>query len=167
MEVPKLNLKEETTKQEEVAVVANTPEKQPKFFKSKKPLEGGGAYGTGRRKNSVARVWVRPGKGIIKVNNKDYADYFPRFAYRKLILQPFEDTKTTGQYDVICTAKGGGTTGQAGAIVHGIARALDCILTDGHTILRKGGYLTRDSRKVERKKYGKHKARKSTQFSKR
>lgn len=165
MEIPKLNIKE--TKQETVPVVANTPEVKPKFFKSKKPLKDGGAYGTGRRKNAVARVWVRPGKGTIKVNNKDYTDYFPRYSYRKLITQIFEDTKTTGQYDVVCTAKGGGTTGQAGAIVHGIARALDCILKDSHVILRKGGYLTRDSREVERKKYGKHKARKSTQFSKR
>jgi len=93
--------------------------------------------------------------------------YFPRESYRKLILQPFVDTNTSGQYDVVCTIKGGGTTGQAGAIIHGIARALDCISDDFHTALRKNGFLTRDSRVVERKKYGKRKARKSTQFSKR
>ena len=84
-----------------------------------------------------------------------------------LQLQPFVDTNTSGQYDVVCTIKGGGTTGQAGAIIHGIARALDCISDDFHTALRKNGFLTRDSRVVERKKYGKRKARKSTQFSKR
>jgi small subunit ribosomal protein S9 len=82
-------------------------------------------------------------------------------------MQPFVDTNTTGQFDVMCTTKGGGTTGQAGAIIHGIARALDCISDDFHPILRKGGFLTRDARVVERKKYGKRKARKSTQFSKR
>lgn len=138
-----------------------------KFHKAKKTLPEGGAYGTGRRKNSVARVWVKPGKGTVTVNKRDVSDYFPREAYRKLVLQPFVDTNTSGQYDVVCTIKGGGTTGQAGAIIHGIARALDCISDDFHSVLRKNGFLTRDSRVVERKKYGKRKARKSTQFSKR
>ncbi|GAB4165687.1 MAG: 30S ribosomal protein S9 [Rickettsiaceae bacterium] len=135
--------------------------------KSKKTIPGGGAYGTGKRKNSVARVWVKPGKGKITVNNKEFSLYFPRETYRTAIMQPFVETNTNGQFDVICTAKGGGTTGQAGAIVHGIARALDCISEDYHAALRKGGFLTRDPRVVERKKYGKRKARKSTQFSKR
>lgn len=135
--------------------------------KSKKALDGNGGYGTGKRKDSVARVWVRPGKGKITVNNKDFTDYFPRESYRTAILKPFTVTNTTSQYDVVCTAKGGGTTGQSGAIAHGIAKALDCISEDFHSILRKNGLLTRDSRVVERKKYGKRKARKSTQFSKR
>ena len=142
-------------------------EEKPKFHKAKKLVSGGGAYGTGRRKNSVARVWVKPGKGAVTVNKRDVSDYFPRESYRKLILQPFVDTNTSGQYDVVCTIKGGGTTGQAGAIIHGIARALDCISDDFHSVLRKNGFLTRDSRVVERKKYGKRKARRSTQFSKR
>lgn len=142
-------------------------EAKSKFHKAKKTLPEGGAYGTGRRKNSVARVWVKPGKGTVTVNKRDVSDYFPRESYRKLILQPFVDTNTSGQYDVVCTIKGGGTTGQAGAIIHGIARALDCISDDFHSVLRKNGFLTRDSRVVERKKYGKRKARRSTQFSKR
>lgn len=140
---------------------------KPIFHKAKKLTTDGGAYGTGRRKNSVARVWVKPGKGVITINNKDIFSYFPRDSYRTQILQPFVDTNTTGMYDVNCTASGGGTTGQAGAIVHGIARALDCLSEDFHAILHKGGFLTRDARVVERKKYGKRKARKSTQFSKR
>ena len=161
MEVPILKELEINTKVE-AKIVA-----EPIFHKAKKLLSGGGAYGTGRRKNSIARVWVKPGKGVVTVNKRDISDYFPRESYRKLILQPFFDTNTSGQYDVICTTKGGGTTGQAGAIIHGIARALDCISEDFHAILRKNGFLTRDSRVVERKKYGKRKARKSTQFSKR
>ncbi len=136
-------------------------------YKSKKATSNGGGYGTGRRKDSIARVWVNPGKGSIVVNNKDYSIYFPRETYRVAIMQLFVDTNTIGQFDVICTTKGGGTTGQAGAIVHGIARALDCISEDFHPILRKNGFLTRDSRTVERKKYGKRKARKKVQFSKR
>ena len=135
--------------------------------RSKKSTPNGGGYGTGRRKDAVARVWVKPGKGVITVNSKDYAKYFARKSYRTAILQPFVATNTTGQFDVICTIKGGGTTGQAGAIIHGIARAMDCISDDYHVILRKNGFLTRDSRTVERKKYGRRKARKKVQFSKR
>ena len=135
--------------------------------KSRKSLPDGGGYGTGRRKNAIARVWVRPGSGKVTVNSKDFALYFPRDTYRTAIIQPFIDTNTIGKFDVVCTAKGGGTTGQAGAIVNGIARALDCISEDYHVQLRAGGFLTRDSRIVERKKYGKRKARKSSQFSKR
>lgn len=137
------------------------------FCKSKKPTKDGGAYGTGRRKNSVARVWVKPGTGKITVNKKKASDYFNRDLYLKQIMQPFADTATLGQYDVMCTASGGGTTGQAGAIRHGIARALDCISEDFHAVLRKNGLLTRDPRVVERKKYGRRKARKKVQFSKR
>lgn len=124
-------------------------------------------YGTGRRKNAIARVWVRSGTGQVVVNKKSLEQYFSRESHGKIIVAPFVATKTFGQYDVICTVKGGGSSGQAGAIVHGVARALDSLVPDFHKILRQGGFLTRDSRVVERKKYGKHKARKSTQFSKR
>lgn len=161
MEVPTLEIKKSSVVANKIAAP------QVVQCKSKKTTPDGGGYGTGRRKNSIARVWVRPGKGRIIVNNKDFSVYFPRETYRTSIMQPFVDTNTTRQFDVMCTTKGGGTTGQAGAIVHGIARALDCISTDFHAILRKGGFLTRDARVVERKKYGKRKARKSTQFSKR
>ncbi len=162
MEVPILKELEINKKLAETTVLAKSVS-----HRAKKLLSGGGAYGTGRRKNSVARVWVKPGQGVITVNKRDVSDYFSRESYRKSILQPFVDTNTSGQYDVVCTTKGGGTTGQAGAIIHGIARALDCISEDFHAILRKNGLLTRDARVVERKKYGKRKARKSTQFSKR
>jgi len=120
--------------------------------KSRKSTSDGGGYGTGKRKNSIARVWVKPGQGKITVNNKSLAEYFPRKSYRNSIIKPFIHTNTIDKYDIICTAKGGGTTGQAGAIIHGIARALDCISDEFHSILRKNGFLTRDSRVVERKK---------------
>lgn len=124
-------------------------------------------YGTGRRKNAVARVWVMGGTGKIIVNKKDVEDYFPRETHKKAIMQPFILTKTVGQYDIICTVKGGGCSGQAGAVLHGAARALDKIAPEFHQTLSNSKLLTRDSRVVERKKYGRHKARKSTQFSKR
>lgn len=124
-------------------------------------------YGTGRRKNAVARVWISQGTGSVTVNKKPLESYFSREAHRKSILAPFNATKTTGQYDIKCTVKGGGSSGQAGAIVHGLARALVQHIEDFRPILSREGFLTRDPRMVERKKYGKHKARKSTQFSKR
>lgn len=127
----------------------------------------GRSYGTGRRKNSVARVWIKPGSGKVSVNGCTFEKYFARETHRMIITQPFEATKTIGQFDIICTVLGGGHTGQAGAIRHGLARALDRFEPELHIALRHGGYLTRDPRVVERKKYGKHKARKSTQFSKR
>lgn len=127
----------------------------------------GRAYGTGRRKSSVARVWIKSGSGKMTVNGRELSEYFAREAYCMDILKPFSLTKTSGQFDITCTVKGGGHTGQAGAIRHGIARALDKFSPDLHVILRHGGMLTRDPRVVERKKYGQHKARKSTQFSKR
>lgn len=151
------------------SVAATTVTEAPQIIqcKSKKSTPDGGGYGTGRRKDAVARVWVKPGKGKVTVNNKDLSKYFAREIYVTSVLRPFVDTNTTGQFDVVCTTKGGGTTGQAGAIVHGIARALDCISDDYHTILRQNGFLTRDSRTVERKKPGRRKARKVKQFSKR
>ncbi|KAF8818215.1 30S ribosomal protein S9 [Rickettsia endosymbiont of Cardiosporidium cionae] len=124
-------------------------------------------YGTGKRKNAISRVWVKPGSGNVVVNNKNLIEYFSRELYVKSIMQVFSDLGFNGQYDIKCTVKGGGTTGQADAIIHGIAKSLLAMLPDLRPTLSSMGYLTRDTRIVERKKYGKHKARKSTQFSKR
>lgn len=132
-----------------------------------KKTSGISFYGTGRRKTSVARVWVKAGSGKIVVNKKMLEEYFPRQAHGKLVLGPMAATKTLGQYDVNCTVEGGGLSGQAGAIIHGMARALDKAAPEFHEILRKGGFLTRDSRTVERKKYGLLKARKKTPFKRR
>ncbi len=125
------------------------------------------SYGTGRRKNAIARVWIKPGKGLVSINGRSFEDYFPRPSHRTLIIQPFAETKTVGQFDIICTVNGGGLTGQAGAIRHGVSRALDKFAPDLHIVLSKSGFLTRDARAVERKKYGRKKARKRFQFSKR
>jgi len=127
----------------------------------------GRSYGTGRRKTAVARVWVKAGKGKIIVNDKDITEYFARSVLRMIINQPFAITKTEGQFDVICTAEGSGLTGQAGAVLLGISRALTNYNPDYRKALKDAGLLTRDSRKVERKKYGHKKARKRFQFSKR
>ena len=127
----------------------------------------GRAYGTGRRKDSIARVWIKAGKGNISINGRTFEDYFPRPTHRTIMFQPFVGTKTLGQFDLMFTVKGGGSTGQAGAIRHGISRALDQFSPELHTLLSRGGFLTRDSRTVERKKYGQKKARKRFQFSKR
>jgi len=127
----------------------------------------GRSYGTGRRKNAIARVWIKSGKGKVSINGRKFEDYFPRAAHRTLLLQPFMETKTFGQFDIICTVEGGGSTGQSGAIRHGVSRALDQFSPELHSLLSKGGFLTRDSRVVERKKYGQKKARKRFQFSKR
>ncbi|MCE3233528.1 MAG: ribosomal protein [Rickettsiaceae bacterium] len=127
----------------------------------------GRSYGTGRRKCSSARVWIKRGTGKITVNGKDITVYFGRPVLRMVINQVFQATNSVGQFDVECTIKGGGLSGQAGAVLHGISRALDKYNPDNHKVLRKGGFLTRDSRVVERKKPGKPKARKSFQFSKR
>lgn len=124
-------------------------------------------YATGKRKNAIARVWIKAGKGKVTVNEKNIDQYFTSNTHVKTILQPFVLTKTSGQYDVVCTVKGGGISGQKGAILHGIAKALDISAPEFHPLLHKGGFLTRDSRVVERKKYGQRKARKKTQFSKR
>lgn len=127
----------------------------------------GRTYATGRRKNSSARVWIKPGKGKIIINDKDITVYFGRPVLRMIVNQVFETTNSLGAYDVVCSVSGGGLSGQAGAIRHGIARALDLYNPSLHKTLRKLGFLTRDSRKVERKKPGRPKARKSFQFSKR
>ncbi len=127
----------------------------------------GRAYATGRRKDAVARVWIKPGSGKITVNGRDQEVYFARPTLRLVINQPFGITERTGQYDVIATVKGGGLSGQAGAVKHGISTAL-CKFEPGlRTTVKAAGFLTRDPRVVERKKYGRAKARKSFQFSKR
>lgn len=124
-------------------------------------------YGTGRRKSSIARVWVKPGKGNITINGKPIEQYFARPVLRMVINQPFAALNRLGNFDVNCTVVGGGLSGQAGAVRLGISRALDEFDSAFHAVLRRGGYLTRDSRVVERKKYGRRKARRSFQFSKR
>ena len=127
----------------------------------------GRAYATGRRKDAVARVWLKHGTGKIVVNGRDQEIYFARPSLRLVINQPFGVTERTGQYDVIATVKGGGLSGQAGAVKHGIAQALSKYEPMLRSAVKSEGFLTRDSRVVERKKYGKAKARKSFQFSKR
>ncbi len=127
----------------------------------------GRSYATGKRKNSIARVWIKAGTGKISVGKKDVADYFGRAALQMIIKQPFVATKTADNFDVMCTVTGGGISGQAGAVRHGISKALVLFDPELKSILRKGGFLTRDSRVVERKKAGRKKARKSFQFSKR
>ncbi|MBS9475716.1 30S ribosomal protein S9 [Ancylobacter radicis] len=127
----------------------------------------GRSYATGKRKNAVARVWIRPGTGKILVNERDIETYFARPVLRLIIQQPFSCATRTGQYDVVATVSGGGLSGQAGALRHGISRALTYYEPELRGPLKKGGFLTRDSRVVERKKYGKAKARRSFQFSKR
>ncbi|MGI8930803.1 MAG: 30S ribosomal protein S9 [Sphingomicrobium sp.] len=127
----------------------------------------GRAYATGRRKDAIARVWLKPGSGKIVVNGRDQETYFARPTLRLVINQPFGITDRVGQYDVIATVKGGGLSGQSGAVLHGIAQALSRFEPVLRTTVKREGFLTRDSRVVERKKYGKAKARKSFQFSKR
>ena len=127
----------------------------------------GRSYATGKRKNAVARVWIRPGNGKIEVNGRDSPVYFARPVLRMLLNQPFVVAERVGQYDVVCTVVGGGLSGQAGAVRHGISKALTYYEPGLRSVLKAGGYLTRDSRVVERKKYGKAKARRSFQFSKR
>ena len=127
----------------------------------------GRAYATGKRKNAVARVWVKPGKGLITVNGKTSDTYFARPVLRMMINQPFKVTNREGEFDVICTVSGSGLSGQAGAVRHGISKALTYYEPELRSVLKKGGFLTRDSRTVERKKYGRAKARRSFQFSKR
>ena len=127
----------------------------------------GRSYATGKRKNAVARVWIKPGSGRVNVNGKDVETYFARPVLRMVLNQPFEAVNRKDQYDVTCTVVGGGLSGQAGAVRHGISKALTLYEPTLRPVLKKGGFLTRDSRVVERKKYGKRKARRSFQFSKR
>jgi small subunit ribosomal protein S9 len=143
-----------------------TAASEPEAAKPKLDAQGR-AYATGKRKNAVARVWLKPGTGKILVNGRDSPVYFARPVLRMLMNQPFQVADRAGQYDVICTVIGGGLSGQAGAVRHGISKALTYYEPDLRPVLKSGGFLTRDSRVVERKKYGKAKARRSFQFSKR
>jgi small subunit ribosomal protein S9 len=127
----------------------------------------GRAYATGKRKDAVARVWVRPGSGRIMVNDKEFVAYFARPVLQMIVQQPILAANRNGQYDVNATVSGGGLSGQAGALRHGISKALTLYEPELRTVLKKGGFLTRDARVVERKKYGRRKARRSFQFSKR
>ena len=127
----------------------------------------GRAYGTGRRKGAVARVWIKPGSGKVTVNGRDQATYFARQTQRLILNQPFLIVNSVGKFDVVCTVKGGGLSGQAGAVRHGISRALECFEPEMRPALKKAGMLTRDARIVERKKVGKHKARRTKQWAKR
>ena len=139
----------------------------PAVLREAKRDQFGRAYATGRRKDAVARVWVKPGKGQITINEKPAARYFARAVLRMLITQPFLVADRYQQFDVMATVKGGGLSGQAGAVRHGISRALTNYEPELRAILKKAGFLTRDPRVVERKKYGRAKARRSFQFSKR
>ena len=134
--------------------------------KAKKDKQGR-SYATGKRKDAVARVWIMPGKGNITINEKSIDQYFARPVLKMIINQPFEVANRVNEFDVVCTVKGGGLSGQAGAIKHGISKALNEYEPELRACLKKAGFLTRDDRTVERKKYGKAKARRSYQFSKR
>ena len=129
--------------------------------------KAGRAYATGKRKNAVARVWIKPGAGAITINERAVETYFARPVLRMLIQQPLVAANRNGQYDIVCTVSGGGLSGQAGAVRHGISKALMNFEPDLRSPLKRGGFLTRDPRVVERKKYGRAKARRSFQFSKR
>jgi len=146
---------------EHPALAAAAPKREPKRDAQ------GRSYATGRRKNAIARVWIKPGRGEITVNGKKVGTYFARPVLRMLITQPFLVSDRYNQFDVFCTVTGGGLSGQAGAVRHGISRALTYFEPDLRGILKSAGFLTRDSRVVERKKYGRAKARRSFQFSKR
>ena len=143
------------------APTSNTPLREKQVDKQ------GRAYATGRRKDAVARVWVKPGTGKITVNGRDQEVYFARPTLRLVINQVFSVADRVGQYDVVATVTGGGLSGQAGAVLHGIAQALTRFEPTLRSAVKSAGFLTRDSRAVERKKYGKAKARRSFQFSKR
>ncbi len=146
------------------ALKPDAPE-QPKYVQ--KLDKQGRAYATGKRKNAVARVWIKPGAGKITVNSRTVEVFFARPVLRMMIQQPLVAANRSGQYDVVCTVSGGGLSGQAGAVRHGLAKALTHFEPDLRSSLKRAGFLTRDSRVVERKKYGRAKARRSFQFSKR
>ena len=149
------------------APVSNEPVREPMPLREQILDKQGRAYATGRRKDAVARVWVKPGTGKITINGRDQEVYFARPTLRLVLNQPFGVSGREGQYDVIATVKGGGLSGQAGAVKHGISQALTKFEPILRAPVKAAGFLTRDSRTVERKKYGRAKARRSFQFSKR
>jgi small subunit ribosomal protein S9 len=150
---------------DQLASLKTAAPEAPKYVK--KVDKYGRAYATGKRKDAVARVWIKPGAGKVTVNTREVEIYFARPVLRMMIQQPLIAAARAGQYDVICTVTGGGLSGQAGAVRHGISKALTYFEPDLRPTLKKEGFLTRDSRVVERKKYGHRKARASFQFSKR
>src|SRR5262245_27866706 len=152
---------------EELGTQSVVAPSQPVRVYEKKVDAQGRAYATGKRKDAVARVWVKQGPGKITVNGKDHVAYFARPVLQMIVKQPLVTSKREGQFDVICTVSGGGLSGQAGAVRHGLALALTRFEPELRPVLKKGGFLTRDARTVERKKYGRAKARRSFQFSKR
>ena len=146
----------------------NTPSDLPEApIHVKKVDAQGRAYATGKRKDAVARVWIKPGTGTVTINGRPMLTYFARPVLRMILAQPFQIADRVGQYDIVATVAGGGLSGQAGAVRHGVSKALTYYEPELRTPLKKEGFLTRDSRVVERKKYGKKKARRSFQFSKR
>jgi small subunit ribosomal protein S9 len=147
------------------ALKGATPAEAPAYVQKLDAF--GRAYATGKRKDAVARVWIKPGRGQITVNKKDFKQYFARPVLQMLLQQPLAAANRASQFDIIVTVVGGGLSGQAGAVRHGISKALTYYEPELRGVLKKGGFLTRDSRTVERKKYGRVKARRSFQFSKR
>lgn len=161
LETLKSAVAEKTTRLNE-----STPEKE-RSLPEPKIDNLGRAYATGKRKDAIARVWIKPGTGKITVNGRESKVYFARPVLRMLMNQPFEVANRNEQYDVVCTVSGGGLSGQAGAVRHGISKALTYYEPGLRPVLKKEGFMTRDARIVERKKYGHKKARRSYQFSKR
>ena len=155
----------ETRSFEDLSALKTTESAAPTH--TKKVDAQGRSYATGKRKNAVARVWLKPGVGKITVNTRDFDKYFARPVLQMLLKQPLQAANRLDQFDVIATVTGGGLSGQAGAVRHGISKALTYYEPELRPVLKKGGFLTRDSRVVERKKYGRAKARRSFQFSKR
>ncbi|MYM53860.1 30S ribosomal protein S9 [Thalassovita mangrovi] len=154
---------------EELGAVAGAAAPAVEIEISREPVrdELGRSYATGKRKDAVARVWIKPGSGKVTVNGKDQDTYFARPVLQLILRQPFQIAGVEGEFDVVATVKGGGLTGQAGAVKHGISKALQLYDPSLRAPLKAAGFLTRDSRVVERKKFGKRKARRSFQFSKR
>ena len=162
-------MSEQITSLEDLATVAEGAPAVVEIMAPREPVrdELGRTYATGKRKDAVARVWIKPGSGKVSVNGKDQDAYFARPVLRLILRQPMQIAGVEGQFDVVATVKGGGLTGQAGAVKHGISKALQLYEPSLRSALKAAGFLTRDSRVVERKKYGKRKARRSFQFSKR
>lgn len=149
------------------AVAAAPPAEEQEIVREPQIDEQGRAYATGKRKTAIARVWIKRGAGRIIVNDKEHTEYFGRPVLQMILAQPLVAADRRNEFDVVCTVRGSGPSGQAGAIRHGISKALTYYEPELRGILKSGGFLTRDSRVVERKKYGKRKARRSFQFSKR
>ncbi|WP_342075716.1 30S ribosomal protein S9 [Yoonia sp. SS1-5] len=162
-----VNSLEELGQVAEGVETVDAPVAEPVITREPVRDELGRSYATGKRKDAIARVWIKPGSGKVTVNGKEMNTYFARPVLQMILAQPFSVAGVTGQFDVVATVKGGGLSGQAGAVKHGVSKALQLYDPSLRPALKAAGFLTRDSRVVERKKYGKAKARKSFQFSKR